>query len=137
MSSLVRESINDYFIKMVKLVGTRATCKKKQVGCVLVNKKGHILATGYNGTIRDTKHCLDHPCEGECMAVHAEQNAFLQCQNVSDVYATYCSLSPCLPCAKLVANSGCQEFYYISESKHTEALLLLKEAGIKVNMLIK
>jgi deoxycytidylate deaminase len=35
-----------YFLKMAFLVSERATCARRKVGCVIVNSKNHVVATG-------------------------------------------------------------------------------------------
>ena len=53
-----------YFLKMANLASERATCKRRKVGCILVNSKKHVIATGYNGVETGQEHCIDNPCEG-------------------------------------------------------------------------
>jgi dCMP deaminase len=86
---------------------------------VLVNSRGHVLATGYNGVAAGLPHCNEgHPCaaanapsgtqlEG-CEAIHAEQNALLQCRNVYEIHTCYCTTAPCITCTKLLLNTSCQ-----------------------------
>ena len=81
-----------YFLKMAHLVSERGTCARRKVGCILVNSKKHVIATGYNGVSSNQEHCIDNPCKGArlksgqgldlCEAIHAEQNALLQCKDV-------------------------------------------------------
>lgn len=47
-----------------------------------------------------------------CEAVHAEQNALTQCANAERIHTAYCSLSPCLRCAKQLLNTGVQRVVY-------------------------
>lgn len=35
----------------------RATCYRRQVGAVLLNSRGHVLSTGYNGVAAGQPHC--------------------------------------------------------------------------------
>jgi len=99
-------------------VATRATCDRKHVGAVLVRDRT-ILSTGYNGSIRGMPHCdeVGHMMEnGHCVAtVHAEANAILQAAKNGvriDGATLYTTASPCWPCFKLVANSGCIRIVY-------------------------
>ena len=108
-----RVSWDQYFMDIAKQVATRATCDRKHVGAVIVRERT-ILSTGYNGSIRGLPHCDDvgHMMEnGHCVAtVHAEANAIIQAatNGVSIDGATiYTTASPCWPCFKLIANSGC------------------------------
>lgn len=112
---MTRMSIDDYFLNMARLASLRSTCRRRQVGCVLVGKDNHVAATGYNGVPRGFIHCLDSPCKGavaksgtqldDCWAVHAEMNAMLQLQSTSELTA-YLTVTPCFNCAKVLANSN-------------------------------
>lgn len=116
---------DDYFSELATLVGERSTCRRRKVGCVLVDSKKHIVATGYNGVPSGFTHCLDQPCEGatapsgvdldKCLAVHAEVNAFLQLTS-TDKLTAYLPATPCFSCAKMICNSNvvrivAQEWY--------------------------
>jgi dCMP deaminase len=99
-------------------VATRATCDRKHVGAVIVRDRT-ILSTGYNGSIRGMPHCdeVGHMMEnGHCVAtVHAEANAILQAAKNGvriDGATLYTTASPCWPCFKLIANSGCVRIVY-------------------------
>lgn len=50
-----------------------------------------------------------------CLALHAEWNALLQCRHVQEIEAAYVTLSPCLVCAKLFLNTSCKRLYYAEE----------------------
>jgi dCMP deaminase len=113
-----RDSWDDYFMNIALQVATRATCDRKHVGAVLVRDKT-ILSTGYNGSIRGLPHCdeVGHMMEnGHCVAtVHAEANAIIQAarNGVRIEGATiYTTASPCWPCFKLIANSGCVKIVF-------------------------
>jgi dCMP deaminase len=113
-----RSSWDQYFMDIAKQVATRATCDRKHVGAVLVRDKT-ILSTGYNGSIRGLPHCDDagHMMEnGHCVAtVHAEANAIIQAAKNGvgiDGATIYTTASPCWPCFKLIANSGCARIVF-------------------------
>lgn len=118
----MRLSLDSYFVNLVKGIALRSTCIRKNVGCILVDANGHILATGYNGVARGLPHCNeDCPCSGydlppgqdKCEAVHAEVNALLQCADVSKIKTVYCTLSPCLNCTKMLLNTGAERIVFI------------------------
>lgn len=125
METNKRMSVDEYFLRMATLAAKRGTCIRRQVGCVLVNKKNHVLATGYNGTPRGFPHCIDSPCEGakyesgkglnKCLSTHAEQNALLQCHNVEEIYTAYVTASPCIHCVKLLLNTSCKHIVFLEE----------------------
>lgn len=181
----MRPTKDEYFLQMATLVASRATCFRRAVGCVLVNERGHVLATGYNGVAAGQPHCNEkrvgwvgdanvgpmahnmdglpgvdpdsarvvigesqlvavpsrrrgvapklrgtapvgswvadfypHRCAAAhaasgtqldgCGAIHAEQNALLQCRDVFAIAVCYCTTEPCVTCAKLLLNTSCQ-----------------------------
>lgn len=136
--SAVRESRDEYFLKMAEHVATRATCPRRAVGCVLVNKKGHVLATGYNGVPRGFQHCNEgSPCNGAtsasgtnldgCKSAHAEQNAFLQCSDVDDIDTIYVTTSCCMTCVKMALNTGATRIVFRQEYSQPESKALWLE----------
>jgi len=133
-----------YFFQIARLVATRSTCLRRQVGAVLV-KDNRILSTGYNGTPAGITHCLERGCirtelnipSGErhelCRGLHAEQNAIIQAAyhgvsiNGADIY---CTNQPCIICSKMLINAGIRKIY-ISDSYPDElAEEMLAEANI-------
>ena len=115
-----RPSWEEYFMEIARVVSTRSSCLRRQVGAVVV-KNRQILATGYNGVPRGLRHCDERGClrdqlgipSGErhelCRGLHAEQNAIIQAAyhgiaiNDAEVYST---LQPCVNCAKTLVNAG-------------------------------
>lgn len=112
-----RPHIHDYFMSMAVLVSTLGTCARRKVGAVLVNKHNHVIATGYNGVASGMRHCIEHHCPGakhpsgqgldDCEALHAEQNALLQCRDAYEIDTAYVTASPCVTCIKLLLNTSC------------------------------
>lgn len=120
-----RLSHREYFLQMLEAVSARSTCRRRKVGAILVDRDNKILATGYNGVPRNMAHCIDHPCEGanmppgaRCMAIHAEQNALLQCSDMRAIHTLYVSTTPCFECARLLANTPLQRV--IALTKYVE-----------------
>lgn len=139
-----RPSWERYFMDIAKLVSSRSTCLRRQVGAVLVRDK-HIIATGYNGAPRGVRHCLEVGClreklgipSGErhemCRGTHAEQNAIIQAalHGVStDGSTLYCTHQPCILCAKMLINAGVKRVVFQGEYPDGLALELMNEAGI-------
>jgi len=117
-----RIGIDEYFIKMARLASLRGSCARRKVGCILTNDLNHVLATGYNGPPRNVDNCITRPCPGasmasgegldQCIAVHAETNALLQCGNVEEIATAYCTASPCIHCTKLLMNTSCNRIVF-------------------------
>ena len=123
---------------MAYLVAKRSTCLRRCVGCVLINARGHVLSTGYNGVAAGLPHCNEvtskgatrleiraqyaHACPGAslpsgegldlCQAIHAEQNALLQCRDVYEIDTAYTTTSPCMTCTKLLLNTSCRRIFF-------------------------
>ena len=131
-----RPSSDEYFLAMAALVSLRATCRRRRVGCVLVDRHKHVLATGYNGVARGVAHCIDTACAGAglpsgkglelCEAIHAEQNALLQCRDTKEIEVAYVTASPCVTCVKLFMNTGCKRIVFLEEYPHSAAKELWK-----------
>lgn len=121
----MRPSYDRYFITIAGVVATRSTCARRAVGAVLVDARQRILATGYNGVGRGQPHCTETPCPGVqfdagqglgvCEAIHAEQNALLQCRDPDRIYALYCTTAPCKHCTKMLLNTGCDYIFFLED----------------------
>lgn len=148
---------------MAELVATRSTCLRRAVGCVLVNERGHVIATGYNGVAMGLPHCNErvdspihhlgegdvivdfhpHACAGAaapsgsnlnaCGAIHAEQNALLQCRDVWEIHTCYVTASPCVTCAKLLLNTSTRRIVYLHPyaPEHVAAVAQLFDLGLR------
>lgn len=53
----MRPSRDAWALGIAKLTATRSTCLRRAVGCVLLDARGHVLATGYNGVAAGRPHC--------------------------------------------------------------------------------
>jgi dCMP deaminase len=121
-----RPSWEQYFMDIACLVARRSTCRRRQVGAIVVRDK-RILATGYNGAPTGLPHCLDIGClreelgiaSGErhelCRGLHAEQNVIIQAayHGVCIKDATlYCTNLPCSICSKMLINAGIRAIKY-------------------------
>lgn len=136
--NLVRLSRTQYYLAMLKLVASRSTCIRRAVGAIIIDKDGHVLSTGYNGVPINFDHCTDNPCLGasdvpgdtsNCMAVHAEQNALLQCNDISRAHTIFCSCVPCFICAKMIANTEIVAVICETDYADKRGLKILHEKG--------
>jgi deoxycytidylate deaminase len=57
-----------------------------------------------------------------CEAIHAEQNALVQCRDVGSVRACYVTVLPCVSCAKLLLSTGCRRVVYAEDYPQREAV---------------
>ncbi len=143
-----RPDIDEYFLKIASVVAERSTCRRHHIGAVAVKNK-HILSTGYNGAPAGLKDCLELGCLRDelaipsgtrhevCRAIHAEQNVIIQASlhGVSLEGSTiYCTHTPCILCAKMLANAKIKRFVSFRKYNDDEFVKLFREAGIEVDI---
>lgn len=146
-----RPSWDEYFINIMTAVGTRGTCDRGHVGCIIA-KDNRILTTGYAGAPSGLAHCDDLGHEmhdvthsdgresSHCIrTIHAEQNAIAAAarHGVSIQDATlYCKMTPCYTCAKMICAVGINrvvaEKDYHAGARSKE---IFAEAGISYELL--
>lgn len=151
MSKTTRLGIDAYFLKIASVVAERSTCLRHHIGAVAVRDK-HILATGYNGAAAGVKDCLELGCLRDemniasgtrheiCRAIHAEQNVIIQAAlhgislEGATIYATH---SPCILCAKMLANARIKRFVTFGNYADTAFEDLFRQARIKFDLVKK
>jgi dCMP deaminase len=117
-----RLSKDETFVRMAIILSKRSTCLRRNVGCILVDKYNHIIGSGYNGNASGLIHCIDIACPGAtlpsgeglniCEAIHAEQNALMQCIDVQAITTIYTTSFPCMHCLKMLLNTSCKHIVY-------------------------
>lgn len=125
-----RVSKTDTYLNVAEAFAYRSTCIKRKYGAVIV-KNDVVVSTGYNGSPRGYDNCCDigvcprmerdmHQGEGYdiCRAIHAEQNALLNCSREqtmgADLYLTGVNpfdnsihrAKPCPLCARMIIQAG-------------------------------
>lgn len=120
----------DTYLNVAETFAYRSTCLKRKYGAVIV-KNDVVVSTGYNGSPRGFENCCDTgKCErieqdmhqgegyGLCKAIHAEQNALLNCSREltsgADLYLAGITAEdnsvykarPCPVCARLIIQAG-------------------------------
>ena len=165
----MRPTRDQWAMEMACVTAKRSTCLRRNVGCVILNNRGHVLSTGYNGVAAGLPHCNDetgfnfvynnridetkpltgqstdekpvygHACDGAyspsgtnldaCQAIHAEQNALLQCRDVYNIHSIFVTTAPCITCTKLLLNTSCQRIVFLEDYPHVEAAKALWETA--------
>ncbi|MCL2890866.1 MAG: cytidine/deoxycytidylate deaminase family protein [Methanomassiliicoccaceae archaeon] len=141
-----RPDNDTYFMEMARLISTRSTCVRRQVGAVIVKDK-RVLTTGYNGSPKGTMHCEELGCmrvqqnipsgtmHELCRGVHAEQNAVIQAAYFGisiDGGTVYTTTYPCSMCSKILINAGIREVVYDDNYSDELSKKLFEETNIKV-----
>lgn len=144
-TDIQRPDWDTYFMNIASVVATRGNCSRRQVAALIV-KDLRIISTGYNGTPRGVRNCFEGGCPrcasdapsgaslGDCVCCHAEENAITQAAyhgiSVNNAHL-YCTLSPCLLCAKMIINAGITEVIFGDEYEFSDQTRrLLAEAMV-------
>lgn len=136
-----RPDLDSYFMAIAKTAASRATCRHREQGAVLVKGK-RIVSTGYNGSPPGQPHCLDLDCAkaygAPCRAegLHGESNAIISAARAgvsTDGSICYCIYSPCRTCCNMLAVAGIVEVVYRDVyDSFKEGPQYLEQLGIKV-----
>lgn len=121
--TLTRPSWDEWGLLVARAISTRADCRRRQVGAVILDSSHRVIGAGYNGFPPGEPGCLAGACPraftdvapnssydtgpGTCKAIHAEINAIIDCGRERLAGSTlYCTEVPCLGCAKIIAGFG-------------------------------
>lgn len=69
---------NHIYMQIAKTLSQLSTCRRLQVGAVLLGNDGSVVGTGYNGSLPGFVHCDETTCNPErrCLRTrHAERSA--------------------------------------------------------------
>ncbi len=120
-----RPSFDEIYMELAQNLANKSHCVKIKVGSVLA-KDTRIVSLGYNGPPAGTHNCdqewPEHGCprdsKGSCsLALHAEQNAILYASKLGvsiEGCTLYVTLSPCLPCARVIFTMGIKKVIYLN-----------------------
>jgi len=146
-----RPTWDEYFIKIMEMVGSRGSCDRGRSGCIITRDR-RIISTGYVGSPVGLPHCdevghemhtvvhEDGTQSRHCIrTAHAEQNAICEAARMGialEGATLYCKMTPCYTCAKMIINAGikhivcAQDYHASARSKE-----IFKEAGIDFTLL--
>jgi len=147
----IRPSWDEYFMKIMEMVGSRGSCDRGRAGCVITKDK-RIISTGYVGSPIGLPHCdeighelhtvthADGTISKHCIrTAHAEQNAICEAARMGisiNGGTLYCKMTPCYTCAKMIINAGikkvvCAQDYHASKRSKE----IFQEAGVEFVLL--
>ena len=147
-----RVSKIDTYLNCAEVFAYRSTCIKRKYGAVIV-KDDVVISTGYNGAPRGFDNCCDlgvcsridrnmHQGEGYgiCRAIHAEENALLNCSRQqtmgADLYLVGVNpkdnsiheAKPCPLCARAIIQAGIRNVYLrVGEGSNNYIVIPAKE----------
>ena len=128
----------EFWMTVAETFATQSSCKKAQVGCLII-KDRYLIATGVNGTTSgDSNDCEDADGNTEHWRVHhAERNALrkINYKQAEDATA-YVTLAPCFECAKELIGYKIKKLYYGTvKEEYEEVLDYLESMGIGVEQI--
>ena len=113
----MRPDWDKYFLQIAHLASTRSPDEQTKVGCLIVDKKKHVLSMGYNGFLAETESDdlpKKRPDKYPWM-IHAEQNAVSNMVSRGENLTAYVTARPCLVCSKLLWQNGIRRIVIDSE----------------------
>lgn len=105
---------HDVYMRMAQQLSRLSTCRRLQVGAVLLRRDGSVAGVGYNGALPGQPHCTAEGCNSESRCFntrHAERSALDY--STGDVATAYVTHEPCLRCTQDLIARGCREVFYI------------------------
>ena len=136
---MTKLSFDHIFMNLATDLAKRSHCVQAQVGAVLT-KDTRIISIGYNGPPAHTHNCDEEfpgvgcprDSKGSCsLALHAEENAILYAvKNGANLEGAtlYTTLSPCLPCARLIYSAGVKKVFF--DKSYAAYKGLLSDEGV-------
>lgn len=149
----MRPTLDQYLLSLAKVSASRSTCLRRQVGAVVADKRNVVCGTGYNGSPRGIRHCVDHGCADNglsapashlaCLSVHAEVNALLAAGKQADGGTLAVTTSPCLECTKVIINAGIRRLIFAEQNRLFEdygtyklpPAAMLAQAGVQFELI--
>lgn len=138
---LTRPGWDEYFMGIAFAVAKRGSCRRKQVGAILVDEDRRIVGGGYNGAPRGMPDCLEVGCDvrvidgrESCVrTLHAESNALDFAIRGANNVTLFSTVIPCRPCSLRIIQAQIVRvvFFEDYQSQGTpDGVRLLAEAKI-------
>lgn len=124
---------HNFFMKFAYMCASLSKAKDKKVGAVAI--KNNLIAFSWNGTVPGT--CNETECDGKTLAevLHAETQAMAKFNRAGVSLkgaAIYCTLSPCIECAKAIWQQGIELVVFHEPYKDLSGLAFLHKHNIPI-----
>lgn len=127
------------YLGMAHIWSLNSHCLRKKTGALIV-KSNMIISDGYNGTPYGFSNICEENGVTKDDVLHAEVNALAKIAkstNSSDNSVMYCTLSPCMNCARLIYQSGIKKLIFSSIYRDISGIKFLIRAGVKLKYINK
>ncbi len=132
---MTRLSFKEYPCLLALAASTRSEDPDTQVGACVLNKKGRVLSTGYNGFKEGYKVEYENREDKLNYMIHAEINALSLCER-EEADTIGLTISPCCHCALAIATWGIKNVYYLKlYHRETKFMKIFDSYGIKHEMI--
>lgn len=131
---VLKQKFIDAYMDTAKRFAELSHCNRLKVGAIVV-KEDRIISIGYNGTPTGWDNCCEENDKTKSEVLHAEANALTKLAKSTEsgegatLFVTH---SPCIDCAKLIAQSGISEVYYDQVYRCDDGLEFLQKCGVPV-----
>lgn len=145
MTNTFRPDWDLFGLILAGAVSLRADCTRRRVGAVIMDPQNRVVSTGYNGAPSGEPGCLSGACPrgqlsydqlaadssyGNCIAIHAEENAIIWARTDLRGHTLYCTDTPCHQCSKTIRNVGIARIVTPADLSSKQEKLY--RAGLKV-----
>lgn len=120
------------YLDMAVRAAEESHAVRKKVGAIFVSEEG-VMSIGINGMPAGGSNVCEYKAEGRLYTKdevsHAEENLLTKMlrEGLSAKGGTvYCTLSPCVNCAKMMANAGIKQIWYL-EGYKPEGIAYMRE----------
>jgi dCMP deaminase len=131
--------IKMFYMGIAQSASKMSYANRLKVGCVVV-KDNNIISFSWNGTPSGWDNsCEDEQGNTKSNVIHAEENAILKLAKTSisgEGASLFCTVAPCINCARMIYGMGIKEVYYINEYRNADGLEFLQKCGIYTEKII-
>lgn len=133
---------DEYLMKCAEYMARNSRCRRRAIGCVLVDTDNVVIAHGFNGTPMSIESCIDVPCPDaeveagkgkgcKCYGVHSEIRALMSLNDDAKrrLHACYSNKAPCTTCVATLLETNCQKIVFRIPSNETDNKELWESAG--------
>jgi dCMP deaminase len=131
---MMKPKFVDLYSDIADRVGQMSHATRAKVGAVIV-KDDTIISYGYNGMPRGWPNDCEIDGATRPEVLHAESNAIAKLARGpasgfgADMFVSY---SPCIECAKLIAQTGIRKVWYRQQYRDTAGIDFLRHSSIEV-----
>lgn len=135
-----RPDWDEYFVNLLPAIKLRASCPRRQVGALIVDRNNNIVSTGYNGPPSGLRNCIESPCAGakdeagsteNCQALHAEHNAiYFAGYRRDEAFTLYSTHKPCFKCALEILQTPIKRVIFLEDYPDDRGRVLLSKGGV-------